>query len=493
MSVTEIDQTTETKSPDQTTTSHRSSSLIAEMNASLEAQRQAFQKQPSPSLQQRREWLKALKEGLKKNQKSLIDAMNKDFEGRAETDSLLAEFMPSFTSIDYCSKNLPKWMKPSKRHVSITLQPASAKVIYQPLGVVGIVVPWNYPLFLAVGPLATALAAGNRAMIKMSEFTPATSKLFAEVIANIFPADLVTVVNGEAEVGAAFTALPFDHILFTGSTQVGKHVMSAAARNLTPVTLELGGKSPVIIDDDFPIQEIAERVCYGKSLNAGQTCVAPDYILIKKQRKEAFVEAYLKAFSSMHPSVNNSKNYTAIINERQHQRLLNHLEDAKSKGAEIRVGNNEAITDGSRRLPPHLILNATADMSVMQEEIFGPLLPVIEIDNIDEAIQFVNERPRPLALYYFGEDKQTQDKVLTHTHSGGVCLNETLFHVAIDDMPFGGVGPSGMGHYHGHEGFQTLSKAKAVFSKGRFNSARFIFPPYNTWLKKNMIKFLSGS
>ncbi|MGI9278517.1 MAG: coniferyl aldehyde dehydrogenase [Endozoicomonas sp.] len=493
MSVTEIDQTTETGSPDQMTASDISSSLIAGMKTSLDAQRGAFQKQPSPSLQQRREWLKTLKEGLKKHQKSLVDAMNRDFEGRAETDSLLAEFMPSFTSIDYCSKNLAKWMKPSKRHVSITLQPASAKVIYQPLGVVGIVVPWNYPLFLAVGPLATALAAGNRAIIKMSEFTPATSKLFAEVIADIFPADLVTVVNGEAEVGAAFTALPFDHILFTGSTQVGKHVMSAAARNLTPVTLELGGKSPVIIDDDFPIQEIAERVCYGKSLNAGQTCVAPDYILVKKERKEAFVEAYLKAFSSMHPSVNNSKNYTAIINERQHQRLLSHLEDARSKGAEIRVGNNEEITDGSRRLPPHLILNATEDMSVMQEEIFGPLLPIIEVGSIDEAIQFVNDRPRPLALYYFGENKQTQDKVLTHTHSGGVCLNETLFHVAIDDMPFGGVGPSGMGHYHGHEGFQTLSKAKSVFSKGRFNSARFIFPPYNTWLKKNMIKFLSGS
>ncbi|WP_245662907.1 coniferyl aldehyde dehydrogenase [Endozoicomonas arenosclerae] len=492
MSVTEIDQPTETRSSDQMT-NDISTSQIAGMKSSLEAQRQAFQKQPSPSLQERREWLKKLKEGLKKHQKALVDAMNRDFEGRAETDSLLAEFMPSFTSIDYCSKNLAKWMKPSKRHVSITLQPASAKVIYQPLGVVGIVVPWNYPLFLAVGPLATALAAGNRAMIKMSEFTPATSKLFAEVIADIFPSDLVTVINGEAEVGAAFTAMPFDHILFTGSTQVGRHVMSAAAKNLTPVTLELGGKSPVIIDDDFPIQEVAERVCYGKSLNAGQTCVAPDYILVKKQRKEEFVEAYLKAFSSMHPSVNNSKNYTAIINERQHERLLSHLEDAKSKGAEIRVGNNEEITDGSRRLPPHLILNATEDMSVMQEEIFGPLLPIIEIDSIDEAIQFVNERARPLALYYFGENRATQDKVLTQTHSGGVCLNETLFHVAIDDMPFGGVGPSGMGHYHGHEGFQTLSKAKAVFSKGRFNSARFIFPPYNTWLKKNMIKFLSGS
>lgn len=493
MSLSEIDQPTETASSDQMTASDHSSSQIARMKTSLEAQQKAFQNQPNPSLQQRRKWLKTLKEGLKKHQKALVDAINRDFEGRAETESLLAEFMPSLSTIDYCSKHLAKWMKPSKRHVAITLQPASAKVVYQPLGVVGIVVPWNYPLFLAIGPLATALAAGNRAMIKMSEFTPATSRLFAEMIADIFPADLVTVVNGEADVGAAFTALPFDHILFTGSTQVGKHVMTAAAKNLTPVTLELGGKSPVIIDEDFPMQEVAERVCYGKSMNAGQTCVAPDYVLVKQQRKEEFVEAYLKAFSNMHPSVNDSQHYTAIINERQHQRLLSHIEDAKSKGAEIRVGNNEEITDGSRRLPPHLILNATEDMSVMQEEIFGPLLPIIGVDSIDEAIQFINSRPRPLALYYFGENKQTQDKVLTHTHSGGVCLNETLFHVAIDDMPFGGVGASGMGHYHGHEGFQALSKAKSVFTKGRFNSVRLVFPPYNSWLKKKMIKFLSGS
>ncbi len=464
-----------------------------DMESVLQNQKKAFLHTPYPSADQRKEWLSTLKQALQDNQSALVEAINQDFEGRASEESLLAEFMPSINYINYCSRKLTKWMKSSRRHVSITMQPASARVVYQPLGVVGIVVPWNYPVFLAVGPLVTALAAGNRAMVKMSEFTPATSALFAKIIADIFPEDLVTVINGEAEVAARFTTLPFDHILFTGSTQVGRHVMAAAAKNLTPITLELGGKSPVIIDDDFPMSEIAERVCYGKSLNAGQTCVAPDYILVKKERKQAFIDAYLKAFSTMYPKVNNNSQYTAIINKRQHNRLLAHIEDARNKGADIIVAGNEQITDGSRRLPPHLILNPSDEMTVMQEEIFGPLLPIIEIDSIDQAIDYVNQRPRPLALYYFGDNKQTQERILTETHSGGVCLNETLFQVAMDDLPFGGVGPSGMGHYHGQEGFLTLSKAKGVVSKGKFNSVRMLFPPYNTRFKQVMIKYLSGS
>ncbi|MRI32528.1 coniferyl-aldehyde dehydrogenase [Endozoicomonas sp. OPT23] len=464
-----------------------------DMEVVLKNQKKAFLHTPYPSVEQRREWLATLKKALQDNQAALVEAINQDFEGRAREETLLAEFMPSLNYIDYCSKKLGKWTKFSKRRVPLTMQPVSAKVIYQPLGVVGIVVPWNYPVFLAVGPLATALAAGNRAMVKMSEFTPTTSELLAKIIADIFPDNLVTVINGEAEVGAQFTALPFDHILFTGSTQVGRHVMNAAARNLTPVTLELGGKSPVIVDSDFPMSEVAERVCYGKSLNAGQTCVAPDYILVKKERQQEFIDAYLKAFSTMYPKVSDNPHYTAIINKRQHDRLLGHIEDARAKGADIVIPENEQVSDGSRRLPPHLILNPTDDMTVMHEEIFGPLLPIIGVDSIDQAIDYVNSRPRPLALYYFGGDKQVQEKVLTETHSGGVCLNETLFQVAIDDLPFGGIGPSGMGHYHGHEGFLTLSKAKAVVSKGKFNSVRMLFPPYDTSFKQSMIKYLSGS
>ena len=468
------------------------STAARDMNVLLQTQKKAFLHTPYPSADQRRQWLKSLKQGLKDNQEALIDTINQDFEGRAREETLIAEFMASFNCIDYCSSKLGKWMKASRRHMPITLQPASAKVIYQPLGVVGIVVPWNYPLFLAVGPLVTALAAGNRVMVKMSEFTPATSELFARILADVFPEDLVTVITGEAEVGAQFTALPFDHILFTGSTQVGHHVMAAAAKNLTPVTLELGGKSPVIVDDDFPMSEVAERVCYGKSLNAGQTCVAPDYVLVKKERQQEFIEAYLKAFNSMYPRVSDNADYTAVINKRQYERLNRHIDDARAKGAEVIVAGNEEVTDGSRRLPPHLIVNPSDDMTVMQEEIFGPLLPVISVDSLDQAIDYVNQRSRPLALYYFGSDKQKQEKVLTETHSGGVCLNETLFQVAVDDLPFGGIGPSGMGHYHGHEGFLTLSKAKAVVSKGKFNSVRMLFPPYNSRFKQVMIKYLSS-
>ncbi|MGI9274396.1 MAG: coniferyl aldehyde dehydrogenase [Endozoicomonas sp.] len=462
------------------------------MEQLLIRQRKAFLNNPSPSADERRGWLKMLNKALLDNKQALIQALDEDFGGRAHNDTLLAEFMPSLEGIKYSSRNLKKWMKPVKRHVSATLQPASAKVMYQPLGVVGIVVPWNYPLFLACGPLVTALAAGNRAMIKMSEFTPKTSALFQKIIGDTFPEDLVTVITGEAEVAAEFTQLPFDHILFTGSTNVGRHVMTAAAKNLTPVTLELGGKSPVIVDSDFPIKEVAERICYGKSMNAGQTCVAPDYVLIKKDQREAFVKAYLKAFQTMYPTVNGNSEYTAIVNDRQHQRLLAHIEDAKIKGAEIVTPGDAEITDGSRRLPPHLVLNASDDMTVMQEEIFGPLLPIIEVDSIDQAIDYVRDRPSPLALYYFGQDKATQDKVLAQTHSGGACINETLFHVVVDDIPFGGVGDSGMGHYHGHEGFLTLSKAKAVLSKGKFNGARLVFPPYNTWFKKKVMQFISG-
>ena len=458
----------------------------------LQSQRNAYLQNPAPTFEERKTTLLTLRKTLIDNKQPLIEALHQDFGGRAHNESLLAEFMPSLEGINYILKRLKKWMRPSKRHVGIQLQPASAKVIYQPLGVVGIVVPFNYPLFLAVGPLIIALAAGNRAMIKMSEFTPATSELFVKIIANAFPAEQITVVTGEAEVAAQFTNLPFDHILFTGSTQVGHHVMRAAANHLTPVTLELGGKSPVIIDRDFSLEESVERICYGKSLNAGQTCIAPDYILVMNDQKEAFIEAYLNAFRKMYPTVSGNNDYTSIINDRHHQRLLDLITDAVAKGATSHSPSNEAISDGSRRIPIHLLTNVTDDMSVMQEEIFGPVLPVIGVDNLDEALAFIQERPRPLALYYFGSDKDTQERVVNHTHSGGVCINECVFHVAVDDLPFGGIGPSGMGHYHGYEGFLTFSKSKAILTKGKLNSAKMVYPPYKGWLQKKVMNFISG-
>lgn len=455
-------------------------------------QRNAFYHNPAPCLEERRDRIITLKQAMINNRQALLEALDNDFGGRSKNESLLAEFTPILGNIDYTLKHLKRWMKPCRRHVSYQLQPASARVIYQPLGVVGIVVPFNYPLMLSVSPLITALAAGNHCMLKMSEFTPQTSQLFAKIIAETFSEDIVTVINGEADIAAMFTALPFDHLLFTGSTTVGRHVMKAAAENLTPVTLELGGKSPVIIDDDFPMEEAARRICYGKSLNAGQTCIAPDYILVKHTRKEDFISAYKKIFQTMYPVINNNPDYTSIINTRHYLRLNSILEDAKSNGAHIVPCHDEEVSDGSRRMPPSLIIEPTENMTVCQQEIFGPLLPVIGIDSVDEAISYINQRPRPLALYYFGSDENTQERVISQTHSGGVCINECLLHVAVDDLPFGGIGPSGMGQYHGHEGFLTFSKAKAVLKKGRFNSTQLMHPPYKGWLQKTVLKLISG-
>ena len=447
----------------------------------LAAQRAAYRANPMPSAEQRRAWLKALRELILGERQALIEAVSRDFSNRAAEETLLAEIMPSLHGIDYASKRLGKWMKPSRRSVGLAFQPAAAKVVYQPLGVVGVIVPWNYPLYLAFGPLIGALAAGNRVMIKMSESTPATSQLVKELLARIFPEDMVAVVLGEAEVGQAFSRLPFDHLLFTGATSIGKHVMRAAAENLVPVTLELGGKSPAIVSADVPLADAAERIAFGKTMNAGQTCVAPDYVLVPQDRLEGFVAAYRTAVQRFYPKLENNPDYTAIINERQLGRLKGYIADAEAKGAQLVP---LFPGDQGRRLAHSLVLNVSDEMKLMQEEIFGPLLPIVPYQRLDEAFAYINDRPRPLALYYFGYDKGEQQRVLHETHSGGVCLNDTLLHVAQDDMPFGGVGPSGMGHYHGHEGFLTFSKAKGVLIKQRFNAARLIYPPYGTAIQK---------
>jgi len=444
-------------------------------------QRQAFAANPMPVAAQRRQWLDSLRQLLSDERQALIDAISADFSHRSADETLLAELMPSLHNIHYARRHLNKWMRPSRRGVGMAFQPASAKVIYQPLGVVGVIVPWNYPLYLAIGPLVGALAAGNRVMLKLSESTPATGELLKRLFARVFPEDLVAVVLGEAEVGVAFSRLPFDHLLFTGATSVGRHVMRAAAENLTPVTLELGGKSPAIVSSDVPIRDAAERIAFGKTLNAGQTCVAPDYVLVPKNRVDEFVEAYRKAVTGFYPTLLDNPDYTAIINPRHVARLNSYLADATSKGAQVISLYKEAQ---DRRLPFSLLLNVSDDMLVMQDEIFGPLLPIVPYERLEQAFAYINQRPRPLALYYFGYNKAEQNRVLEQTHSGGVCLNDTLLHVAQDDLPFGGIGPSGMGHYHGHEGFLTFSKAKGVFIKQRFNAARLIYPPYGKAIQK---------
>jgi len=454
---------------------------LEELDRLFAAQRAAYAANPMPPADQRQQWLKALRELLSDERQALIDAISADFSHRSADETLLAELMPSLHGIHYASRHLKGWMKSSRRKVGMAFQPASAKVVYQPLGVIGIIVPWNYPLYLAIGPLVGALAAGNRVMLKLSESTPATGQLLKTLLGRIFPEDLVCVVLGEADIGVAFSRLRFDHLLFTGATSIGKHVMRAAAENLTPVTLELGGKSPAIVSRDVPLKDAAERIAFGKTLNAGQTCVAPDYVLVPQDRVGAFVEAYRQVVNSFYPTLADNPDYTAIINERQLARLNGYVSDATSKGALL----IPLFEQGQgRRMPHSLLLNVTDEMTVMHDEIFGPLLPIVPYQDLDQAFAYINQRPRPLALYYFGYDKREQNRVLQETHSGGVCLNDTLLHVAQDDMPFGGIGPSGMGHYHGHEGFLTFSKAKGVLIKQRFNAAKLIYPPYGKSIQK---------
>ena len=457
------------------------SDLLSDLHLLLDKQRQAYAAHPYPPLEQRQQWLKSLRQLLSDEREVLIDAISQDFSHRSADETLFAELMPSLHGIDYTLKHLKRWMKPSARSVDVMFQPASAHVMYQPLGVIGIIVPWNYPLYLAMGPLIGALAAGNRVMLKLSEFTPATGRLLKDLLGRIFPEDCVAVVLGEADVAVAFSGLAFDHLLFTGSTQVGKLVMRAAAEHLTPVTLELGGKSAAIVSADVPLKDAAQRIAWGKSLNAGQTCIAPDYVLVPENRVQGFVDAYRQVMHSFYPTLIDNPDYTAIINERQLARLNAYAKDATDKGATLIPLYEQGQ---ARRMAHSLLLNVSDDMTVMQDEIFGPLLPIVPYRGLDQAFAYINQRPRPLALYYFGYNKGEQARVLHETHSGGVCLNDTLLHVAQDDMPFGGIGPSGMGHYHGHEGFLTFSKAKGVLVKQRLNAAKLIYPPYGKSIQK---------
>lgn len=461
------------------TSLHSPNEELERMHSLFKQQQQAFRNNPMPSADERIADLKRLKAAILKYQDELAAAVNQDFSCRSTDETMIAEIMTSVEGINYACKRLRGWMKPSKRHVSMLFAPSHNHVMYQPLGVIGIMVPWNYPIQLALLPLMTALAAGNRAMIKMSEFTPVTNKVLKKLLAEVFNENQVALIEGEVEVSSAFAEIPWDHLVFTGSTAVGRIVMSAAAKNLTPVTLELGGKSPAIIAPGASMKDAVERICFGKSLNAGQTCIAPDYVLLPAGKEQEFIDTYQATFARMYPTIRDNNDYTAVVNERQHQRLQTWVADAKEKGAKITVVNpaNEDFS-GTRKMPLHLIENGTAEMKVLQEELFGPVMPVVPYRSLDDAIDYVNDRDRPLALYFFSYDKTQQKKVLERTHAGGVTINDTLMHIAQDDMPFGGVGPSGMGHYHGKEGFIALSKAKAVHRKGRFNSGQFIYPPY---------------
>ncbi|CAB3694175.1 Coniferyl aldehyde dehydrogenase [Paraburkholderia phenoliruptrix] len=465
---------------------------VAALAALLRDQRHAYLRAPYPSWDTRAAHLKALRTVLLDNRDALADALSADFGNRAKEEVLLAEFLLVKEEIDAALRHGKRWMKAQRRSTNKWLLPARAKVVPQPLGVVGIIVPWNYPVLLAAGPLISALTAGNRAIIKMSELTPRTSALFERLIGETFARDHVAVVNGDAALAAAFSAQPFDHLLFTGSTKVGHEVMRAAAANLTPVTLELGGKSPAIIGEHARFDNAVENLMAGKTLNAGQTCVAPDYVLVPRGKEQAFIERARVRMAKMYPGIARNPDYTSIISPRHFERLQRLADEAQAAGAQLHPLTDSAPDAASRCFPPVAVTNVPPECALMEEEIFGPLLPIVPYDTLDDAIAWINARPRPLALYLYADDAATIDRVTHETIAGGMAINETLMHLACESLPFGGVGASGMGAYHGYEGFVTFSKMKPVLTQSRLNARGWIAPPYGkrvNALLKLMMRF----
>lgn len=451
-----------------------------QMGTTLRRQRQAFLDDGFPAAGVRRNRLRRLRAVVLAHRTELEGAVCADFGNRSRHETGLMELMGVVQSIDYLDRKLRRFMRRERRHVGLAYRTGRAYVEYQPLGVIGIMAPWNYPLSLTLIPLATAFAAGNRALIKPSELTPRTSAVIQRMLASAFSEDEVVVVTGGADVGAAFSALAFDHLLFTGSTQVGRKVMKAASENLVPVTLELGGKSPAIVARGHAHARTMTSLVYGKLSNAGQTCVAPDYALVHEDDLEQFISLYQETVRAFYPNGPTDPDYASIISERHYDRLTGLLDDARRKGARVLdVGHAPAnATRRVRTLAPALVVDVDDGMAIMQEEIFGPILPVRTYRTMAHVIGYVNARPRPLALYYFGPRDADSELLLARTTSGNVGINNTLMHVAQDDLPFGGVGPSGMGAYHGIEGFRAMSHAKGVYVQGRWSLPRLLHAPF---------------
>ena len=464
-----------------------------EMRATLNAMRADFTAQLPVAQSVRADRLQRAIAMLVDHSQPWCDAVSEDFGNRAAELTLMSDVLAGKGALEHAQKNLSAWMRGERRKVMfpLGLLGARGRVEYQPKGVVGIIAPWNFPISMVMSPLAGVFAAGNRAMAKPSEFTPNTAALFAELVPQYFDATELAIVTGGADTGQAFSALPFDHMIFTGATSVGRHILRAAADNLCPVTLELGGKSPVIVGQSADVKDVADKVAMGKLMNAGQICLAPDYVLIDEAREAALVDALAASASAMYPTILDNQDYTSIVNDRHHARLTAHIDDARAKGADVTVVNpagEDFATANSRKMPLHIIRGATDDMTVMQEEIFGPLLPIRRVASVDSAVEFVNSRDRPLGLYYFGKDSAEERGVLDRTISGGVTVNDVIFHVAQEDLPFGGVGPSGMGNYHGFDGFKTFSHAKAVYRQAKADVAKLagLKPPYGATTAKSI-------
>ena len=460
------------------------------LNEILEKQKKAHLREGPLSVETRKEWIDRCIALLIKYQNEIAEAISEDFGHRSTESSLLADVAGSIGSLKSAKENIKKWVKPEKRKVTpsiLGLLGAKLRLEYQPLGTVGVISPWNFPVTLTFGPLGSIFAAGNRAMIKPSEFTPKTSELMKKMFEEAFSEEEVAVFTGGPDLGEAFSSLPFDHLLFTGATSIAKHVMRAASENLVPVTLELGGKSPVIISKKSNFEVSVNRVMAGKTMNAGQICLAPDYVFIPKDKKEDFISQSKKVVTEMYPSLKDNPDYTSVINQRHYDRLQGYVEEAKEKGfevIEINPSNEDFSQQAHHKIPPTLIVDPDDSLSVMKEEIFGPILSVKTYESIEDTVDYINSKDRPLGLYYFGDDKEEMQNVLENTTSGGVTINDVVFHVGQDNAPFGGVGPSGTGSYHGVEGFKNFSHTKTIYTQSKFDGLFGLFrPPFGSKAK----------
>ena len=462
------------------------------MQGLLERQRSAYLKEGEVATATRKDRLDRAINVLKNNEQRFVDAMNEDFGHRSEHQSLFTDVAASIGPLRHAQANLARWRKPEKRKVGpfpLNLLGAKARVEYQPLGVVGVISPWNFPVNLTFTPLAGILAAGNRCMIKPSEYAPATSEAMAQAIAAEFDIEEIAVITGGPQTGADFSSLAFDHLLFTGATSIAKHVMRAASENLVPVTLELGGKSPVVVGRSADMDRTADAIMAGKMMNAGQICLAPDYVFVPTDKMRDFIAPSQRAVAKMYPTLLDNPDYTSVVNERHYERLNDYLDEARERGAEVvemNPGGEDFRQQPHHKIPPTLVIDPAEDLAVMQEEIFGPVMPLKPYDQVDDTIGYINDHPRPLGLYYFGSDDAEEQRVLSHTTSGGVTVNDVVMHVAQEDLPFGGVGPSGMGAYHGEDGFKTFSHAKAIFKQSKVNVAELagLRPPYGEKMLK---------
>ena len=452
---------------------------LEKLQPGFDQMREAQLADPMPGLETRRDRLQRLLKGLEEHEGAFTQAISADFGQRSAFETANYDITVTLADIKYQIRNLARWMRIRKRSVPLHLMPGRARIVPQPLGVVGVISPWNFPVFLSLSPVAGAIAAGNRVMLKPSEWTPKTSALLAELASEAFEPDEFAVFEGGIEAGRAFSELPFDHLLFTGSTRVAKEVSNSAAKNLTPLTLELGGKSPALVCPGANLKRAAERIVFGKLANAGQICIAPDYVFVERAKFHDFIELLQTFIKKAYPRLNNNPDYTSIISADHFTRLNRMIEEAREDGAEIISINpdGETLESSARKIPPTLILHPNPTLGVMQEEIFGPILPVLSYEKIEEAIEFVQNRARPLALYLFTEKTRERERILRETVSGGVAVNEVLFHCVCETLPFGGVGASGIGSYHGQAGFDTFSHLKPVFIQPRFNFNFFLVPP----------------